>query len=177
LFVAFLASMIVIVTASNFLVQYPINDWLTWGAFTYPISFLINDLANRTLGPRAAIKIIICGFTVAILLSIYFATPRIALASGAAFLVAQLIDVYVFDRLRERIWWCPPLISSLLGALLDTFLFFLLAFSMSGLPWITWAVGDFGVKVAMALMMLIPFAALRHALPNAHGAVDQKPSR
>ncbi len=159
--------MALIVTASNVLVQFPINDWLTWGAFAYPISFLITDLANRSLGPRAAVRVVIAGFAVAVALSAAFATPRIAIASGSAFLIAQLFDVYVFDRLRRRTWWMPPLVSSLLGSAIDTILFFTLAFAMTGLPWVTWAIGDFGVKVAMALAMLIPFGVLRRALPPA----------
>lgn len=153
-------AMAVVVAASNVLVQYPINDWLTWGALTYPVAFLITDLTNRRLGVRAARRVVYVGFGLAVALSIYLATPRIAVASGSAFLIAQLLDVHVFDRLREREWWLAPLVSSVLGSVLDTVLFFSLAFLGTGLPWITWAAGDLGVKLGVALCMLIPFRLL-----------------
>ena len=154
-------AMTVIVVASNVLVQYPINDWLTWGAFTYPVAFLITDLTNRALGPARARQVVYAGFALAVILSIVFATPRIALASGTAFLVAQLLDVRIFDRLREAGgWWTAPLVSSTVASVVDTVLFFSIAFAGSGLPWVTWAVGDFGAKMCVALAMLIPFRAL-----------------
>ena len=112
-------AMAIIVTASNFLVQFPINDWLTWGALTYPVAFLVTDLTNRTLGPRAARAVIMAGFVLAVILSVWLATPRIALASGTAFLIAQLLDVAVFDRLRAAVWWRAPLASSTLGSAVD----------------------------------------------------------
>ena len=108
--------MAIIVTASNFLVQHPISDWLTYGALTYPVAFLVTDLTNRSLGPAAARRVIFAGFAFAVLLSLLLATPRIALASGSAFLVAQLLDIYVFDRLRQRVWWQAPLASSAIGS-------------------------------------------------------------
>lgn len=157
-------AMVAIVALSNYVVQFPINDWLTWGALTYPIAFLVTDLTNRTLGPKAARQVIYAGFALAVLLSIWLATPRIAVASGSAFLVAQLLDVAVFNRLRTGVWWRAPLVSSTLGSIVDTMLFFSLAFAGSGLPWITWALGDFGAKMAMAGIMLLPFRLLMPAL-------------
>ena len=166
-------SMAVVVTASNVLVQFPINDWLTWGAFTYPVAFLVTDLTNRRFGVRRARTVIYVGFAVAVLLSVFAATPRIAVASGSAFLVAQLLDVMIFDRLRQRVWWCPPLVSSLLGSAVDTLLFFSLAFAATGLPWTTWAVGDFAAKLCVALAMLAPFRLLmRWSAPAAAIAAE-----
>jgi hypothetical protein len=159
------AAMAVVVTASNVLVQYPINDWITWGAFTYPIAFLVTDLTNRALGPKRARLVVYVGFALAVILSIALADPRIALASGTAFLVAQLLDVTIFDRLRRAAWWQAPLASSTLGSVTDTALFFSLAFAGTGLPWVTWALGDLGVKLAMALALLIPFRALMSLVP------------
>ena len=151
------AAMAVIVAASNYLVQFPLNDWLTWGAFTYPVAFLITDLSNRKLGPGLARRVVYAGFAVAVVLSVWLADWRIALASGSAFLAAQLLDVQIFDLLRRRAWWLPPVISSLVASAVDTTLFFSIAFYATGLPWVTWALGDFGVKVLMALVMLLPY--------------------
>jgi len=156
-------AMSVVVTASNIAVQYPINDWLTWGAFTYPLSFLVNDLTNRNLGPAVARRVVYVGFVLGVLLSLHFGW-RIALASGSAFLVAQLLDVHIFDRLRRAAWWRAPFVSSTLASIIDTALFFGLAFAGTGLPWVTWAIGDYGVKLAMALGLLIPFRALMPAV-------------
>ena len=153
-------AMIVIIVVSNIAVQIPINDWLTWGALTYPVSFLVTDLTNRRYGPERARRVVYAGFAIAVVLSIYFAGVRIAVASGSAFLLAQLLDVAVFDRLRNTSWWRAPLISSTLASTVDTALFFSLAFAFTGLPWMTWALGDLGVKMAMAATMLIPFLAL-----------------
>ena len=166
-------AMTVIVVASNILVQLPVNDWLTWGAFTYPVAFLVTDLANRRLGPGPARRVVCLGFALAVLCSILLATPRIALASGTAFLAAQLLDVSVFDRLRRGRWWRAPLVSSTVASVLDTALFFTLAFAGTGLPWIGWGIGDLGVKLAVALAMLLPFRALmgaRDALPARQAA-------
>jgi hypothetical protein len=157
-------AMVVIVALSNYVVQFPINDWQTWGALTYPVAFLVTDLTNRTLGPRAARQVIYAGFALAVVLSAWLATPRIAIASGSAFLVAQLLDVAVFNRLRAGAWWRAPLVSSTLGSVVDTVLFFSIAFAGSGLPWVTWALGDFGAKMAMAGIMLLPFRLLMPAL-------------
>ncbi|MGF1592633.1 MAG: VUT family protein [Kiloniellaceae bacterium] len=159
-----IAAMVGIVALSNYAVQFPINDWLTWGALTYPVAFLVTDLTNRSLGPKAARVVICVGFALAVVLSVWLATPRIAIASGTAFLAAQLLDVAVFNRLREGAWWRAPLVSSTLGSVVDTVLFFSIAFAATGLPWITWALGDFGVKMAMAALMLLPFRLLMPAL-------------
>ncbi|HWA13505.1 MAG TPA: VUT family protein [Burkholderiales bacterium] len=154
---AFALAMVAIIVSSNVLVQYPLGDWLTWGAITYPFSFLVVDLANRFHGPRLARRIVYVGFTVALVLSAWLATPRIALASGTAFLCAELLDVTVFNRLRRLAWWKPPLVSTLAGSVLDTALFFSLAFAGTDVPWVTLALGDFGVKLAIALFALLPF--------------------
>ena len=153
-----IVAMVLVVVSANILVQFPINDWLTWGAATYPISFLITDLANRFHGTKIARRVLYVGFFIAVVLSIYFATARIAAASGTAFLIAQLLDVQVFDRLRNSEWWKAPLISSVLGSAVDTALFFSIAFYGTTLPWVTLAVGDFLVKIVLALLMLIPFS-------------------
>ena len=161
--------MALIVTAANIGVQIPINDWLTWGAFTYPISFLITDLCNRSMGARSARRVVYAGFLVAVALSIYFATPRIAIASGTAFLLAQVLDVQIFDRLRQSSrWWMPPLVSSSIASALDTALFFSIAFFGTAVPWVTLALGDYAVKMALAIAMLLPFLAVvrLRLLPN-----------
>lgn len=172
--VAAVLAMAVVVTASNILVQYPINDLLTWGAFSYPVAFLITDLTNRSLGPVRARKVVYVGFALAVLLSLYFADPRIAIASGSAFLIAQLLDISIFDRLRKQAWWLAPVASSTVASALDTFIFFWLAFAATGIPftlfgvgfgetgvpWQTLALGDYLVKMGVALVMLIPFRLL-----------------
>lgn len=156
-----IAAMVAVVAASNVLVQFPIGEWLTWGAFTYPVAFLITDLTNRAFGPAKARKVVCAGFALAVLLSIWLATPRIALASGAAFLAAQLLDVRIFDRLRRSgTWWLPPLASSSIASALDTALFFSIAFAGTAAPWVTLGIGDYAVKLAVALAMLVPFRAL-----------------
>jgi uncharacterized PurR-regulated membrane protein YhhQ (DUF165 family) len=164
------AAMIVVVVGSNIAVQYPINDWLTWGAFTYPVAFLVNDLTNRSLGPAMARRVVYVGFVLGVVLSVTVAGWRIGLASGGAFLVAQLLDVQIFDRLRRGVWWRAPFVSSTLASAIDTVLFFGLAFAGTGLPWVTWALGDYAVKLAMALGLLIPFRALMPKLPGAKRA-------
>ena len=156
-----IGAMVAVVAVSNVLVQFPIGDWLTWGAFTYPVAFLITDLTNRAFGPAKARRVVCVGFALAVLLSIWLATPRIALASGAAFLAAQLLDVRIFDRLRRTgTWWLPPLVSSSIASALDTALFFSIAFAGTAVPWITLGIGDYAVKLAVALAMLVPFRAL-----------------
>ena len=161
-----------IVAISNFLVQFPVNylgleNILTYAAFTYPITFLITDLANRKYGKIIARRVVYFGFFIGIILTLYFSTNfedlisiRIAIGSGTAFLVAQLLDVRVFDLLRKKMWFIAPLSSSLLGSLIDTFLFFSISFYNTGVPWITLAMGDFIVKVLISLIMLIPFRLL-----------------
>lgn len=154
------AAMCAVVVGSNVLVQYPINRWLTWGAISYPIAFLVADLLNRRFGPGAARKVAVVGFVAAIVFSIWVATPRIALASGLAFLSAQLLDIYVFDRLREQHWWKAPLLGGVAGATLDTFIFFSVAFAGTSVPWVALLVGDLAVKLAINATMLAPFRAL-----------------
>ena len=167
---AFLMSLVVVL--SNYLVQFPVNymgfqDLLTYGAFSYPIAFLITDLSNRRYGKNTAKKIVYLGFALGVFLTLYFSTNysdlisiRIAIGSGTAFLVAQLIDVNVFDRLRKKIWFTAPLVSSLVGSSIDTFLFFSIAFYGTGVSWITLSFGDLLVKIFVALIMLIPFRLL-----------------
>lgn len=168
-----IAAMAVVVTVSNILVQYPINDWLTWGALSYPFAFLVTDLTNRRRGPASARRVVWVGFALAVVLSALLATPRIAGASGAAFLVGQLADVLVFDRLRHLKWWQAPLASSSLGSILDTALFFSLAFAGTGLPWVTWGVGDLAVKAVFAALLLIPFRLLLEVIrPAGQAAVE-----
>lgn len=159
-------AMTVVVVASNWLVQFPINDVLTWGAITYPFSFLVTDLTTRLQGPERARRVVWVGFALAVLLSAWLATPRIALASGTAFVAGQLLDIRVFQRLRAQSWWRAPLVSSTLGSIVDTALFFSLAFAGTGLPWVTLALGDLAVKLLMAVLALAPFrAVLALALP------------
>lgn len=150
-------AMVLIVASANYLVQFPVNDWLTWGALTYPVSYFVTDLTNRRFGTVAARRVVYIGFALAVVASVWLASPRIALASGTAFLVSQLMDVAIFDRLRGRAWWQPPLFSSVVGSAVDTALFFALAFWGTSMPWVTLAVGDYGVKVAIALALLLPW--------------------
>jgi len=161
-FLGAVAAMTVVVVASNIAVQYPFEpfglaDWLTWGAFTYPLSFFVTDLTNRQIGARGARLVVYVGFFVAVILSALLAEPRIAAASGFAFLVGQLLDVTVFNRLRRQSWWRAPLAASALGSVVDTAVFFTAAFAMTGLPWIGWAAGDLAVKLIFALGLLAPF--------------------
>ena len=186
----YVLAMALTVIVSNVLVQYPfahfgLGELLTWGAFTYPFAFLVNDLSNRQFGSSAAKKVVAIGFLIAVILSIFFATPRIALASGSAFLVAHLIDIGIFEKLRNRVWWKPPLFSSLVGSMVDTLIFFSLAFAplfsaidgVMGYPdgslafpatlagismplWVSLAVGDFFVKILIGIVALAPYALL-----------------
>ena len=164
--------MAVFVAASNFLVQYPINymgleDFLTYGALSYPLTFLITDLCNRRYGKFIARKIVYLGFFLGIFITLFFSTNfedlisiRIAIGSGSAFLVAQLIDVQIFDKLRKNKWYVAPLVSSSIGSVVDTFLFFSIAFFGTDIPWFTLSLGDLTVKLVVALFMLIPFRLL-----------------
>ncbi len=192
-----LAAMVAVVAASNFLVQFPVDftlgsvhigDILTWGAFTYPVAFLVTDLSNRAFGPQRTRLVVVAGFVVAVILSVWLATPRIAIASGSAFLVAQLLDVSIFHRLRNGAWWHAPMFSSLVSSALDTAIFFTLAMapalagvdaffgmedSSLGFPapllgigpevelWQSLALGDFLVKLIMAVLMLAPYKTVR----------------
>lgn len=161
---AFIA-MTLIVIASNYLVLFPINDWLTWGAFTYPITFLISELTNRLYGPKKARKVVYIGFVVAVFLSIWLATPKIALASGAAFLISQLFDIYVFNQLRQARWWYAPFFSSLSASLIDATIFWNLAFWGENVPLLTWAIGDTSIKLLVDLAMLTPFRLAIRKIP------------
>ncbi|OJF92278.1 queuosine precursor transporter [Pararhizobium antarcticum] len=192
-FFLYVAMMTVVVVASNFLVQYPLpgsiagmqlGDLLTWGAFSYPIAFLVTDLTNRQFGPQIARKVVVIGFAVAVVLSIFVASPRIAIASGSAFLLGQFLDISLFNRLRTQSWWRAPLVGSLFGSLLDTAIFFSLAFAaffvflgpndgfaLENAPllgllsteaprWISWALGDLIVKILVGIALLLPYGAL-----------------
>jgi len=195
-----IAAMVVVVAASNFLVQFPVDfqlgsihlgDILTWGAFTYPIAFLVTDLTNRSFGPARARQAVLAGFAVAVLISIYLATPRIAIASGTAFLTAQLLDITIFNRLRTSAWWKAPVVSSLFGSAMDTVIFFSLAFAapfgvldtlfgredgslafpapLLGVGpevelWVSLGLGDFTVKLVLAVLLLVPYRTLRDRL-------------
>ena len=162
----------VVVLSSNYLVQFPINYYgfneiLTYGAFSYPIAFLITDLANRSYGKLIAKKIVYIGFTIGISFTLLFSTNftdlisvRIAIGSGTAFIVAQLLDVQIFDQLRKKKWFIAPLASSFIGSTVDTFLFFSISFYATGIPWLTLSLGDLAVKIFVALVMLIPFRLL-----------------
>ena len=185
--------MAAVVVLSNVLVQHPVAyslgrlnlaDLLTWGAFSYPLAFLVTDVTNRLLGPAIARRVVYAGFAVAVVLSAFAATPRIAIASGTAFLAGQLLDIGIFNRLRERAWWKAPAFSSLAGSLADTAIFFTLAFASAfvligpndpfaiesapllGLypleapRWLSWALGDFAVKLLTAVVALIPYRVI-----------------
>jgi uncharacterized PurR-regulated membrane protein YhhQ (DUF165 family) len=153
-------AMVAVVAASNYLVQFPLNAWLTWGALTYPLSFLVTDLTNRAFGPARARQVVYVGFALGVTLSIWLADWRIAAASGTAFVAGQLLDITVFDRFRRAAWWQAPLIGSVLGSIVDTALFFSLAFAGTEVPWVTLALGDLLVKLALAVFFLAPFRAL-----------------
>ncbi|MGV8939139.1 MAG: queuosine precursor transporter [Allorhizobium sp.] len=195
--------MTAVVVASNILVQYPLSgtlagislgDLLTYGAFTYPVAFLITDLTNRQFGPSTARKVVLAGFVVGVLISYLTSAPRIAVASGTAYLVGQFLDISVFNRLRRLAWWKAPLAGSLIGSALDTVIFFSLAFApmfvfiganddfaIGSAPivgvlateaprWISWAIGDFCVKMLVGLVMLLPYGALMNTLRPAPAA-------
>jgi uncharacterized PurR-regulated membrane protein YhhQ (DUF165 family) len=152
--------MAAVIVLSNFLVQHAINDWLTWGAFSYPLVFLVTDLTNRALGPQAARRVAFIGFAIAVLVSLALAPWRIAVASGAAFLFAQLLDVALFNRWRLASWWKAPLIGSLVASVVDTAVFFFLAFAGTDMNWLMLATGDLAVKAAMAALLLAPYRLL-----------------
>lgn len=201
-FIAAIAAMVAVVAASNFLVQFPVQarlgpvdlaDLLTWGAFTYPLAFLVTDLTNRHFGPQGARLVVVIGFVMAVALSVLLASPRIAIASGSAFLIAQLLDVAIFDRLRASAWWRAPLISSVAGSVIDTLIFFSLAFAAPfsvldtafgradgsltfpapflGIGtevelWMSLAAGDLVVKLLVAAALLAPYKVLRGLLAD-----------
>ncbi len=171
-FIALSFLMGLVVLSSNYLVQFPVKyyglqDILTYGAFTYPIAFLITDLANRSYGKQIARKIVYFGFVVGISFTLFFSTNfsdlisvRIAIGSGTAFIVAQLLDVQIFDKLRKKSWYVAPLSSSIIGSTVDTFLFFSISFYATGIPWFTLSLGDLAIKLLVTLVMLIPFRLL-----------------
>ncbi|MDB3894008.1 queuosine precursor transporter [Candidatus Pelagibacter sp.] len=172
LFITLSVLMGVVVLSSNYLVQFPINYYglseiLTYGAFSYPVAFLITDLANRFYGKFVARKIVYFGFFIGIIFTLIFSTNfadlisiRIAIGSGIAFLTAQLLDIQIFDRLRKKEWFIAPLTSSVIGSTVDTFLFFSISFYATGVPWITLSLGDLAVKLFVSLVMLVPFKIL-----------------
>jgi uncharacterized integral membrane protein (TIGR00697 family) len=176
---SFLMGLVVVV--SNYLVQFPIkylglSEILTYGAFSYPITFLITDLANRAYGKVLARKIVYIGFTVGIFLTLFVSTNfsdvisiRIAIGSGVAFFIAQNLDVQIFDYLRKKEWFVAPLTSSILGSVTDTLLFFSIAFYATGIPWVTLASGDLAVKLFISLTMLVPFRLLINNIKNFSG--------
>ncbi|MCB5174439.1 queuosine precursor transporter [Microvirga lenta] len=187
-FMIALAAMTVVVLSSNILVQYPfthmgLGDYLTWGAFTYPFSFLVTDLSNRRFGQQGARRVVYAGFVLAVILSVVLATPRIAMASGMAFLAAQLLDIRIFAGLRDKAWWLPPFVSSVISSALDTAIFFSFAFYCGvvpglgltisdalgtfgiadqciALPWVSLAVADYGVKLGLAALSIAPYGAI-----------------
>jgi uncharacterized integral membrane protein (TIGR00697 family) len=162
----------IVVIASNYLVQFPVKFYelenlLTYGAFSYPITFLITDLANRAFGKKIARYIVLVGFFIGIILTLLVSTNfedlisiRIAIGSATAFFIAQNLDVNIFDKLRNKSWYIAPLTSSIIGSIIDTFLFFSIAFYGTDVPWFTLALGDLAVKLTVALIMLIPFRLL-----------------
>ncbi len=171
----------VIIIISNYLVQFPINKFnlqniLTYGAFSYPITFLITDLANRRFKKKEARKLVYIGFAIGILLTTLVSTNfrdiisiRIAIGSGTAFLAAQLIDIEIFQRLRDKVWFVAPITSSISGSIVDTFLFFSISFLGTGIPWVSLAFGDLFVKLLMAIIMLIPFRLLIFRIRDLNG--------
>ena len=197
----FILMMCFVVVISNYLLQFPVQgtlaginlaDLLTWGAFSYPLAFFVTDLTNRQFGPKAARIVVFSGFVLGVALSIYLATPRIAVASGCAFLIAQFLDISIFNRLRQSTWWKAPFISSFLGSVIDTAIFFSLAFAAmfvflganddfalgsskllgvysTEFPrWVSWAIGDFCVKILVGLIMLVPYGGIVFSLRRKH---------
>ena len=160
-------AMAIVVLSSNFLVQFYFGSFLTYGAFTYPIAFLITDLSNRFYGKIVARNIVYIGFFIGVSFSLFFSTNfsdlisvRIAIGSGTAFIVAQLLDVQIFDKLRNEKWFVAPITSSFIGSAVDTFLFFSISFYGTEVNWVTLSFGDLLVKIFVALVMLIPFRIL-----------------
>lgn len=163
-------AMAAVIVLSNVLVQHPINDWLTWGAFSFPLVFLVTDLTNRTLGPDAARRVAWVGFALAVAVSLLLAPWRIALASGSAFILAQILDISLFNRLRRLSWWKAPLLGSLSASVLDTAVFFFLAFAGTALDWTLLAAGDLAVKASMAALLLAPYRLMLPRLQAWAGA-------
>ncbi len=167
-----------VVVSSNYLVQFPVqylnlSEILTYGAFSYPVTFLITDLANRAYGKIIARKVVYFGFIIGILLTLFVSTNfediisiRIAIGSGLAFFISQNLDIQIFDKLRKKSWFVAPLTSSTLGSITDTFLFFSISFYATGIPWVTLALGDLSVKLLISLLMLIPFRILLNSIKD-----------
>jgi queuosine precursor transporter len=155
-----IAAMVAVIVLSNWLVQFAVGQWLTWGAFSYPIVYLVNDLTNRAVGPLAARKVAWAGFAVAVVVSAWVADPRIAVASGTAFIVSQFLDIAIFNRWRQSSWWKAPFFGSAAASVIDTVIFFFLAFAGTALDWRTLAAGDLAVKLAMAAVLLAPYRAM-----------------
>ena len=153
-------AMLIVITSSNYLVQFPINDWLTWGAFTFPVAFLVTDLTNRAVGNVAARRVAWVGFAIAVVVSLAVAPWRIAVASGMAFILGQLLDIVAFNKLRTMAWWKAPLIGSVVASVLDTGVFFFLAFAGSDMDWLMLAAGDLSIKWLMAALLLAPYRAM-----------------
>ena len=178
LFVILAVSMGVVVLTSNYLVQYPVQyfgltELLTYGAFSYPIAFLITDLANRGFGKIIARKIVYIGFFLGVFFTIFFSTNfsdlisiRIAIGSGTAFIIAQSIDIQIFDKLRKKKWFVAPLVSSFVGSTVDTLLFFSISFYGTGINWISLSFGDLMVKFFISLLMLVPFKLLLETIKD-----------
>lgn len=150
-------AMLMVIVSANYLVQFPINDWLTWGAFTFPIAFLVTDLTNRAVGAPAARRVAWTGFAMAVVISLALAPWRIAVASGLAFIIGQLLDIVAFNRLRALSWWKAPLLGSMVASIVDTGIFFFLAFAGSEMNWLMLAAGDLGIKWLMAAALLAPY--------------------
>lgn len=157
-------AMAAIVLLSNILVQFPLNAWLTWGAFSYPVAYFVTDVCNRLFGAAPARRIAWLGFAIGLASSAILAPLRIALASGTAFIVSQLLDVSIFNQLRRQSWWKAPFIGSCVASIVDTAIFFSLAFAGTEMSWLHLAVGDLGVKLAMALFLLPAYRGLINRL-------------
>ncbi len=163
-FPAFALAMAAVVLLSNLLVQYPINPWLTWGAFSYPVAYFVTDVCNRIAGPSAARRVVWIGFAIGLLLSVIFAPVRIGIASGTAFLVSQLLDVSIFNQLRRQSWWKAPFFGSSVASVVDTAIFFSLAFAGTEMNWLQLATGDLAAKLFMAVALLPPYRSLVNRL-------------
>lgn len=150
-------AMVIIIAASNYLVEIPLGEWLTWGAFTYPLSFFVSEMVNRFYGPAQARRVVYFGFFVAVILAFSIMNQRIALASSIAFLIGQLLDIWVFNKLRKKTWWLAPGTASVSASIVDTLIFFSVAFAGTEIPWLQLAAGDFAIKLCMDLCLLLPF--------------------
>ena len=153
-------AMLIVITLSNYLVQFPINDWLTWGAFTFPVAFLVTDLTNRAVGNVAARRVAWVGFTIAVVVSLAVAPWRIAVASGVAFILGQLLDILAFNKLRAMAWWKAPLIGSVVASILDTGVLLFFGFCGGGIGWLMLAAGARSIKWLIAALLVAPNRAM-----------------